>query len=509
VIEGRIAMSATLESLLHDLESEILDRWEARLAAAIPKSPENQANDSPLHTRDELRDALGAVGRRTASAAVGLAVVMARLELRRPGARRNVADTALALLVGREATREVLSEHVDPSELARFVKDLDEGFNQAVWIYGQTTCAMCLARGEESRERIERQLQSVMERSEDAIVLCDLEGHVEHWNPGAQALFGWTRGEIRGKTLDGLRAPGTRARTGSLLAELTLQGHVRDPEIEMVRKDGTPVWVDGSYTLVRDGEQRPIAIGAVFRDMTERRKIAEDKLQADRLALVGTMSARFAHEIRNPLASILINLDLIRDSLKGRETDEPGSTGDDDETISAIASEVGRIHKVVQDYLHFGRMPQLQRVPVELDALLRRHSSMIAPELAQRGIEFELALGAPDAVVSADEDQLWQVILNLVRNAMEAMPEGGRLEIVTRDEGDGVSCTIADTGSGMAPEVVEQMFRPFFSTKRGGTGLGMPFVRQVLSEHESALHCLSAPDEGTRFTFVLKRVRPR
>ena len=221
------------------------------------------------------------------------------------------------------------------------------------------------------------------------------------------------------------------------------------------------------------------------------------------------MSARFAHEIRNPLASILINLDLIRDSLKRRETEEPGSTGDDDETVSSIASEVGRVQKVVQDYLHFGRMPQLQRVPVELDELLRRHAGMIGPELAQRGIEFELSLGAPGAVVNADEDQLWQAVLNLVRNAMEAMSDGGRLEIATKLEGDAVTCTIADTGAGMTAEVIEQMFRPFFSTKRGGTGLGMPFVRQVLSEHESSLHCVSAPGEGTRFTFALKRVAPR
>ncbi len=232
-------------------------------------------------------------------------------------------------------------------------------------------------------------------------------------------------------------------------------------------------------------------------------------MHADRLALVGTMSARFAHEIRNPLASILINLDLIRDSMQRRESDAPGSTGDDDETISAIASEVGRIHKVVQDYLHFGRMPQLQRVPLELDAVLRRHAGLLAPELLQRDIEFVLELDAAGAQVSADEDQIWQVVLNLMRNGMEAMPSGGRLELATRSDGDHVTCTITDTGVGMTPEIVAQMFRPFFSTKRGGTGLGMPFVRQVLNEHQSVLHCTSVPGEGTRFTFSLPRVVAR
>ncbi len=130
---------------------------------------------------------------------------------------------------------------------------------------------MCLAREEESRDRIERQLHSVMERSEDAIVLCDLDGRIEHWNAGAQALFGWSRAEMRGRKLDSLRPPGATGRDAPLFGELVLHGHAREPEVELQTKGGAPVWVDGSYTLVRDADQKPIAVGAVFRDMTERR----------------------------------------------------------------------------------------------------------------------------------------------------------------------------------------------------------------------------------------------
>src|SRR6185436_9972068 len=135
---------------------ESLDLWLSRLALATPASKAGQAADAPLHTREELREALAAVGRRTASAAVGLAVGMARIELRRPGARRNAADSALALLVGREAARQVLLENLGAADFAPIAKELEDGFNQVVWIYGQTACAMCLAREEESRDRIER-----------------------------------------------------------------------------------------------------------------------------------------------------------------------------------------------------------------------------------------------------------------------------------------------------------------------------------------------------------------
>jgi hypothetical protein len=122
--------------------------------------------------------------------------------------------------------------------------------------------------------------------------------------------------------------------------------------------------------------------------------------------------------------------------------------------------------------------------------------------------QLALLLAAPGVLVLADEDQLWQAVLNLIRNAMEAMSGGGRLEILTRADGDGVTCTIADNGAGMTTDVIDQMFRPFFSTKRGGTGLGMPFVRQVLTEHESSLKCTSVPGRGTRFTFTLASQEP-
>ena len=261
------------------------------------------------------------------------------------------------------------------------------------------------------------------------------------------------------------------------------------------------MWVDASYTLVRDAADRPLGVWVLFRDVTEQRRVLDDRLHAERLALVGVMSARFAHEIRNPLTSILINLDLLRDSIRAR-----GAGADDEETVGAIASEVNRIQNVVRDYLRFGRKPQLARGPVVLDDLLRGHLAMLAPELGQREVALGLELGADDAIVDADGDQLWQAILNLVRNSMEAMPGGGRLTITTRREGDRIACVVADTGVGMPPEVQAEMFRPFYSTKRGGTGLGMPFVRQVVTEHGATLACRSEPGRGTTFTIALPLV---
>jgi PAS domain S-box-containing protein len=496
-------MTTDLDHLLREHEEAILDRWEARLVRSELGVRTGTPEMRRSRHKEALRGALAALEQKGGAAALPFAIGMARIELRRPGVERNQADAVLSLLLGREAMRDVLSSKVDVADWPGLQRDLDAAFNQVISLYGQTTCTMCQARQEENRVKVERHLESVLESSQDAIVLCNLDCRIDHWNAGAEEMFGWTAEEMRGASLERVH-PGGRWAEGAreeLLAGLLADGHVRSPELSLTRRDGSALWVDASYTLVRDATDRPLGVWVLFRDVTEQRRVLDDRLHAERLALVGVMSARFAHEIRNPLTSILINLDLLRDSMRARETGV-----DDEETVGAIASEVNRIQNVVHDYLRFGRKPQLSRGPVALDDLLRSHLSMLAPELGQREVALVLDLGADGAIVDADGDQLWQAILNLVRNGMEAMPGGGQLTISTRREGDRVACTVSDTGVGMPPEVQAEMFRPFYSTKRGGTGLGMPFVRQVVTEHGATLACRSEPGLGTTFTIALPLV---
>jgi len=498
-----VAMTAPLSDLLRRHEAEILERWEERLAASGLNGRSGTVEHERGRHREAFRGVLAAIDRKSATGALPSAIGMARIELRRPGAERNQADAVLALLVGREAARDVLAAHVAPDELPALLLQLDAAFTQVVSLYGQTTCAMCQARQDESRVKVERHLESVLESSQDAIVLCDLEYDIEHWNPGAEAMFGWPREAMRGASL-GRLMPGAewpRSKREVLTTSLRSEGHVRVPELALARRDGATVWVDASYTLVRDPDDRPLGVWILFRDVTEQRRMLDDRLHAERLALVGAMSSKFAHEIRNPLTSILINLELLRDSMRSQS-----APGEDEETLTSIASEVNRIQNVVQDYLRFGRKALPTREPLVLDDLLRRHFGMLAPELGQRNIALVLDLRAGPAAVDADEDQFWQAVLNLVRNAMAAMAGGGRLTIATSAEADRVTCLVADTGVGMSPDVQEEMFRPFFSTKPGGTGLGMPFVRQVVAEHGGVLTCRSEVGRGTDFTIALPRV---
>jgi PAS domain S-box-containing protein len=337
--------------------------------------------------------------------------------------------------------------------------------------------------------------------------LCDSRGVIEGWNQGATELFGYVPLEIVGHALTQLAPEGAAAALRETLARVLASGHARAPEIELVTRTGTRVWVDASYTRVLDPGGSSPGVWAVFRDVTEQRRLAAEKLSAERLALIGTMSAKFAHEIRNPLASILLNIELIEDVLERRPPSGEDTAGEDKEIVGSISSEVGRIQRVVQDYLRFARLPHAQRAAIDLDAALKRHMASIEPELRQAGVKLVLDLDAEGRLASADPDQIWQAVLNLVRNAMEAMPHGGRVTVATKATPSGIACSVADDGPGIPAEVAERIFLPFFSTKHAGTGLGLPFVRQVLMEHGAPLVIEAAddpaPGRGARFRFVL------
>jgi signal transduction histidine kinase len=216
------------------------------------------------------------------------------------------------------------------------------------------------------------------------------------------------------------------------------------------------------------------------------------------LALIGTMSAKLAHEIHNPLSSIVLNLDLIRDEVQRRQAEEDGNK-EIQELVTSIDSELQRIQAVVEDYLRFARLPRVRPQRVEFDEMIRRHMEFLQPEMADRHVILEMNLDARGVMVSVDEDQFWQAMLNLIRNSLQAMPDGGMLRLTSRVEADNLECEIVDTGEGMSEVVQSKMFRPFFSTKRGGTGLGMSLAQQIFYEHQAPLRCESTPGKGTRF----------
>jgi signal transduction histidine kinase len=268
-------------------------------------------------------------------------------------------------------------------------------------------------------------------------------------------------------------------------------------------RDGRRVPVEVSVSVLRDPQGQPIGRSAILRDITERKRLEDEKLRAERLAVIGAMSARLAHEIRNPLSSITLNIDLVRDEVDTLSKDMTSAANEARSLLQSIGSEVRRIQRVTEDYLQFARMPKPRRELVFLNEVLAEGltfmESLFSATRVNVRTEFDPSLPA----IEADEGQLWQAILNLVRNALEAMPQGGTLVVSTAQRGSNVILTVRDTGKGMTEQERQQLFKPFFSTKSSGTGLGLPLTQQIIAEHGGSIRCESVPSQGATFVIEL------
>ena len=221
-------------------------------------------------------------------------------------------------------------------------------------------------------------------------------------------------------------------------------------------------------------------------------------LRAERLAAVGRISAHITHEIRNPLNSLGLNAELLADEL------EPGASAEARALLGAITREVDRLNAVAEEYLRFARLPRPVMAREDLNEILRGLVDFVTPEMEAAGVTVKRDLAADLPAVWADEGQLRAVFLNLLRNSREAMSGGGTIAVRTGRTADGgAEVTVSDTGSGIPPEQLGRIFDPFFSTKSGGTGLGLAFTLQVITEHGGTIRCQSEIDRGTTFSVRL------
>ena len=230
-------------------------------------------------------------------------------------------------------------------------------------------------------------------------------------------------------------------------------------------------------------------------------KANEARLQVERLAAVGRMAAHVTHEIRNPLSSIGLNLELLEDELAQTEI-----TDEQRQLFKAIRREVDHLSSLSEEYLRLARQ-QKPRLEVEgLSEMVHEVLSFVRPELERSGID--VALDVPRCVsdVLIDEQQIRQALVNLIRNAREAMGRGGKLDIELRESGDWVELVVQDSGPGIPDDIRANIFDPFFTTKNRGTGLGLAITRQVVDIHGGSIVCEPVEPHGTRFRIRLPRV---
>ena len=250
-------------------------------------------------------------------------------------------------------------------------------------------------------------------------------------------------------------------------------------------------------------EEVQLRTAALRQEIADRTRAEQARLQAERLATVGTMAARMAHEVRNPLGSITLNLDLVGKEIAELAEDSRHSAEEGRLLVEEIRSEIHRIKHVIDDYLQFARPRAPQRQPLAVNALLEQRLAFMLGSFEQARVklrtEFDPALGA----VHIDVDQIWEAVLNLIQNSLEAMPDGGELFVSTRRADKYALIGVTDTGGGINPEQVAVVFRPFMTTKKQGTGLGLTLVQQIALEHGGHVDCDSIEGRGSTFTIFL------
>lgn len=317
-------------------------------------------------------------------------------------------------------------------------------------------------------------------------------------NDQAIKLFGAVKAdEIVGRSPFEFFHPESHAVMRARIHEL-LEGSQTVPMIEerIVTSDGTAVEVEVSAARFAD-EDGP-AILVMLQDISERKRLQEQLRKTERIAELGTLASGMAHEIGTPMNVILGRAEYLMD----RVADEPIKKG-----LRTIITQVERITKVMNQLLAFARRKPPERRPLALGEIVEHSLDMFRERLAKGRIRVELELDAACPMVSADADQMSQVLINLVMNALHAMPDGGRLRIGLAPEKEMVRLTVSDTGHGMPPEVARKVFEPFFTTKEfgKGTGLGLTVVKGIVEEHQGTITVVSEPGKGTTFTILLPK----
>jgi two-component system sensor histidine kinase PilS (NtrC family) len=283
-----------------------------------------------------------------------------------------------------------------------------------------------------------------------------------------------------------------------ILAELGERQTLRRGEIRAAR-NGRELALGVSVTPLMD--HRGEAIGRIlnFQDLTELRRMEAQVKRAERLAVVGGVAAAVAHEIRNPLASISGSIELLRSA--------PQVGDENRQLMDIVVREVDRLNGLLGDLLDYARPREKVAMRIELGGVIDETVRVFAQDRTFAGVKVRPVLD-PDATtrpVQADPAQLRQVVWNLLRNAAEAMPDGGEVRIELADAGGWAELRVIDEGVGIAPEDQEHLFEPFYTTKAGGSGLGLATVHRVVSEHGGTIGVTSSVGKGTTVTVRLPR----
>jgi two-component system nitrogen regulation sensor histidine kinase GlnL len=346
----------------------------------------------------------------------------------------------------------------------------------------------------------------------DAVVGVDESLRIVLWNPAAEALLGRSARRALGRTLKEVFPPDTSL--ARHLSDTLATGESRSESEAVVEgAGGRPIHVSIVTAPLAGRSGAVTAAVAVVRDITRLHQLEAEMRRGQTLAAAGQIAMGLAHEIRNPLGAIRGAVQLLKREL--------GDEARWREYTDVLLKEVDRVNRIIEMLLDLGRPVALRPVPLNIHQLLERVALMSEELAAERGVVIVRRYDPSLPPILADEDRILQVFHNLVRNAIEAMPRGGRLTLITRlsmnplfakvDLGQGprsmAEVQVVDEGAGIPEATLNRLFTPFFTTKDTGLGLGLALCHRVVEEHKGAIQIASQPGKGTAVSCFLPIAR--
>lgn len=517
-ILGHMDRIGAEHEVVDELSETLLGRARARLTT-IDLEPEIDRLE--VNLRGELYQL-----NRTINEETDRAVRRAELDERR-AIWRVIGMTVVAILVGIGLT--VLSARAlrPIRQLVAFARAISRGdYEQSVAPRGDNELAELgeelelMAKNRKEREaeldrqqaelevayhrvaELKRYHESIVQSLKTGVLVTDRELNITSVNRSAVALFGRPEDEIRGRPLASFPLGEELSRRLGPLGGLVEGGK----EVPLTALPLGERHFDLVITPFMNDRGAVLGIVVAFEDVTESVRTKEALLRSERLAAIGRMSAHVTHEVRNPLASIGLNAELLEVMVK-----EGGMTGgalEEAHALSrAIGREVDRLTAITEEYLRFARLPRPELGPEDTAELLGSIASFVRRDLELAHVEIRVQVPAELPRILVDRDQIRQAILNLVRNAKESMPEGGTVELEAALEAEVVAIVVRDHGVGIKAENLDRIFDPFFSTKLTGTGLGLALCHQIVTEHGGQIRVRSQLGQGSEFRIEIPLTR--
>ncbi len=418
----------------------------------------------------------------------------------------NLLEVSSFYSGGRVAVVGMIESTVDPQYNPDFLHEfIEEIFEQVYARYSMLHQEVAMKELALDRDRLalkleinQQYLKNIMHSSDAAIMAVDEDEKFIVWNKGAELIFGYTEDEALGRSSNLLLPPQKRFKDELKLIkkEVKEKGFVRIVETERRTKGGRIIPVELNITKLPTSAGDYIGRTIIIKDFSEVKHLQQQIDQSEKLAVIGQLAAGVAHEIGNPLTSI----SSIVQILQRKATDAFFI-----EQLSNLKANIDRISKIVRELVDFSRPPSYEKFVVHINDVVKTALGIVRYDKRVKKVQFETNLQEDLPAIQIVPDQLLQVFVNILLNALDAINGNGKIEVVTYSENGNVSIEIKDNGCGMSDTVIGKIFDPFFTTKEvgKGTGLGLSVSYGIIKKFKGDIEAQSEVNKGSCFRIKL------